>query len=128
MKVELQANKIVIYGTTPYACPVFQLSSIWKALTENLLIFGIVLFIVGFVMLFFGVLMTHLMIFITAYFLSFAVLTGIFTAILRPDSSTLAIYFSLLLIMFLSTLIAYGLTRLVKVSIFFIGACTSLFI
>jgi hypothetical protein len=42
---------------------------------------------------------------------------------LRPDSSTIAIYFSLLFILFLSTLIAYGLTKLVNVSIFFIGAC-----
>jgi hypothetical protein len=76
-------------------------------------------------MLFFGVLMTHLMIFIAAYFLSFAVLTMISTAFLRPDSSTLTIYFALLIILFLSTLIAYALTRLVKVSIFCIGACKS---
>lgn len=79
-------------------------------------------------MLFFGILMTHLMIFLAAYFLSFAVLTGIFTAFLGPESSTLAIYFSLLFILFLATLIAYGLTRLVNVSIFFIGACTSILI
>jgi hypothetical protein len=63
------------------------------------------------------------MIFIAAYFLSFAVLTMVATAFLRADSSTLAIYFCLLAILFLSTLIAYGLARLVKVSIFFIGAC-----
>jgi hypothetical protein len=81
---------------------------------------------VGFVMLFFGVLMTHLMIFITAYFLSFAVLALISSSFLRPDSSTIAIYFALLLILFLSTLIAYSLTRLVNVSIFFIGACKPL--
>ena len=74
-------------------------------------------------MLFYGVLMTHLMIFLAAYFLSFALLTGIFTAFLGINSSRIAIYFSLLLILFLSTLIAYGLTKLVNVSIFFIGAC-----
>lgn len=74
-------------------------------------------------MLFFGVLMTHLMIFIAAYFLSFAMLALIASSFLRPDSSTVVIYFSLLLILFLSTLIAYALTRLVNVSIFFIGAC-----
>jgi hypothetical protein len=118
-------TNLVIYGTTSYACPVFELSSIWTALTDNSLIFGIILFVVGFIMLFFGILMTHLMIFIAAYFLSFAVLLGIFTAFLRPDSSTIAIYFSLLFILFLSTLIAYGLTRLVNVSIFFIGACNN---
>ena len=75
-------------------------------------------------MLFYGILMTHLMIFLTAYFLSFAVLIIIFSAILTPDSSRIAIYFSLLFILFLSTLIAYALTRLVNVSIFCIGACT----
>lgn len=69
--------------------------------------------------------MTHLMIFLTAYFLSFAVLIGIFTAFLAPNSNQVAIYFSLLVILFLSTLIAYGLTRLVNLSIFFIGACNS---
>lgn len=116
----------MIYGNTPFACPVFEISSLWKALEDNLFIFGIIMLIVGFIMLFFGILMTHLMIFITAYFLSFAVLAAIFTAFLTPESSTLAIYFSLLLILFLSTLIAYGLTRLVNVSIFFIGACTYL--
>lgn len=106
-----------------YACPVFELSSIWSALTDNLLIFGFILFVVGFIMLFYGILMTHLMIFLAAYFLSFAILFGIFTAFLSPDSSTIAIYFSLLLILFLSTLTAYSLTKLVNVSVFFIGAC-----
>lgn len=72
--------------------------------------------------------MTHLMIFIGAYFLSFAVLMGVATAFLTPDSSTVAIYFVLLLILFLATLIAYALTRLVNVSIFFIGACKQLLI
>jgi hypothetical protein len=81
------------------------------------------MFIVGFVMLFFGVLMTPLMIFIAAYFLSFATLALIASTFLRPDSSTITIYFALLGILFLSTLIAYGLARLVNVSIFFIGAC-----
>lgn len=73
-------------------------------------------------MLFYGILMTHLMIFLTAYFLAFAVLVSIFSAILTPESSRVTIYFSLLLILFLSTAIAYGLTRLVNVSIFCIGA------
>ena len=110
---------------SPYACPVFELSSIWRALSENKLVFGVVLVIIGFVMLFFGILMTHLMIFITAYMLSFAALATLFTAFLRPDSNTLEIYFALLFILFASTLIAYSMTKLVKVSIFFIGACKS---
>lgn len=103
----------------------FELSSIWQALSDNKIIFGVILVVVGFIMLFYGILMTHLMIFLTAYFLTFAVLASIFTAFLTPESSTIAIYFSLLLILFLSTLAAYGLTKLVNVSIFFIGACTS---
>jgi len=74
-------------------------------------------------MLFYGILMTHLMIFLAAYFLSFAALMGIFSAFLGPDSNRIAIYFSLLFILFISTLVAYALTRLVDVSIFFIGAC-----
>jgi|JI9StandDraft_2_1071091.scaffolds.fasta_scaffold1078113_1 hypothetical protein len=109
---------------SPYACPVFELSSLWTALEDNKFIFGIVMFVVGFVMLFYGILMTHLMIFLTAYFLTFAVLASIFTAFLTPDSSRVAIYFSLLFIIFLSTLSAYGLSKLVNVSIFFIGACS----
>lgn len=124
----LDMDKLIIYGTSPYACPVFSLGSIWKALTENSFIFGVVLFVMGFIMLFFGILMTHLMIFIAAYFLSFAVLMGVATAFLTPESSTIAIYFALLFILFLATLIAYALTRLVKVSIFFIGACKQLLI
>lgn len=74
-------------------------------------------------MLFYGILMTHLMIFLTSYFLTFAVLASILSAFLTPESSRIAIYFSLLLIIFLSTLVAYGLTKLVNVSVFFIGAC-----
>jgi hypothetical protein len=81
------------------------------------------MFVVGFIMLFYGILMTHLMIFLAAYFLSFAALIGIFTAFLGPDSSRIVIYFTLLFILFISTLVAYALTRLVDVSIFFIGAC-----
>ena len=118
--------KLVIKGKSPHACPVFQLSSIWTAISDNAWIFGIILIMVGFIMLFFGVLMTHLMIFISAYFLSFAILGSIFTAILGPESSRVGIYFSLLLILFLSTLFAYGLTKLVNVSIFFIGACKTI--
>lgn len=113
-----------IKAKTSSACPVFQISSLWVALSENSLIFGILIFVLGFIMLFYGILMTHLMIFLTSYFVSFAVIGGIFTTFLGPESSRLAIYFSLLFILFLSTLVAYGLTRMVKVSIFFIGACT----
>jgi len=78
-------------------------------------------------MLFFGILMTHLMIFLASYFMSFALLIGIATAFIGPDSSKLVIYFTLLFILFLATVIAYSLTRLVNFSVFFIGACKHLF-
>jgi hypothetical protein len=86
------------------------------------------MFVIGFIMLFYGILMTHLMIFLAAYFLSFAATMGIFTTFLGPESSRIVIYFSLLFILFISTLIAYALTRLVEVSIFFIGACKNILI
>lgn len=89
VRAQVKGEQMVIYGMSPYACPVFELSSIWKALTENQLIFGVLMVIVGFVMLFFGILTTHLMIFISAYLLSFAALSAIVTIFLRPDSNTL---------------------------------------
>jgi len=119
---------LTINGKSPHGCPVFQLSSIYAAISDNSWIFGIILIAVGFIMLFFGVLMTHVVIFVSAYFLSFAVLVSIFTAFMGPESSRLAIYFALLLVLFLATLIAYALTRLVNVSIFLIGACNFDFI
>jgi len=73
--------------------------------------------------MFYGILMTSLIIFLTSYFISFAVLTGIATAFLGINSSTIAIYFALLIIVFLSTLLAYGITKLLDVSVFFVGAC-----
>ena len=97
-------------------------------MSENSLIFGIILVIVGFQMLFFGLVMIQVTIFIAAYFLSFVVLGAIFTLILGPDSSLIAIYFSLLLILFVSTLLGYGSTKLVGTSIFFVGACNKLLI
>jgi hypothetical protein len=117
-------DTLLIFGQTPYACPVFELSSFWVALEDNKFIIGIVMLVVGFIMLFFGILMTQLMIFLTAYFLTFIVLASLFSLLLTTESSRVAIYFALLLTIFLSTLIAYGLTRFVNVSIFFIGACT----
>lgn len=74
-------------------------------------------------MLFYGLLMINLTVFIAGYFISFAILGGIFTVFLGPNSSSIAVYFSLLFILLASTLIAYGLTKLINVSIFFIGAC-----
>ena len=126
--VDLDMERLIIAGQTPYACPIFELNSLWQALSDNRIIFGIIIFSLGFIMLFYGILMTHLMIFLTSYFLTFALLTSIFTLFLTPQSSRLTIYFSLLFILFVSTIIAYSLTKLVNFSIFFIGACTYLLI
>lgn len=90
------------------------------------MILGIILFIIGFQMLFYGLLMINVTVFIAGYFISFAILGGIFTVFLGPNSSSIAVYFSLLFILLASTLIAYGLTKLINVSIFFIGACNLL--
>jgi hypothetical protein len=79
----------------------------------------------GFNMLFYGLLMINLTVFIAGYFISFAILGGIFTVFLTPDTSSITVYFSLLFLLLASTLIAYGLTKLINVSIFFIGACNN---
>ena len=79
-------------------------------------------------MLFYGLLMINLTVFIAGYFISFALLAAIFTIFLGPNSSSIAVYFSLIFILLASTLIAYGLTKLINISIFFIGACTIMFI
>lgn len=79
-------------------------------------------------MLFYGIFMTHLLIFVSAYVLTFVVLAWIFSSFLTPYSSQITIYFSLLIILFLSTLVAYTLSKLVNISIFFIGACKYKFI
>ena len=81
------------------------------------------MFALGFQLLFYGLLMINVTVFIAGYFISFAIYGGIFTVFLGPDSSTIVVYFSLLFILLASTLTAYGLTRLINVSIFFIGAC-----
>lgn len=79
-------------------------------------------------MLFYGLLMINLTVFIAGYFISFAILGGIFTVFLGPNSSSISVYFSLLFILLASTLIAYGLTKLINLSIFFIGACNHIII
>src|SRR5690606_32000314 len=105
-------SSLVIKGESAYGCPVFQISSLWTTLEEHSVIFGIILFVLGFQMLFYGLLMINVTVFIAGYFISFAILGGIFTVFLGPDSSSIAVYFSLLFILLASTLIAYGLTKI----------------
>lgn len=116
-------NVLVITGESSSGCPVFQISSLWTTLEEHQVILGIILFLLGFQLLFYGLLMINVTVFIAGYFVSFAIYGGIFTVFLGPDSTSIAVYFSLLFILLASTLTAYGLTKLINVSIFFIGAC-----
>lgn len=48
--------------------------------------------------------------------------TAVFTVIISPHSSTIVIYLCFLFILFVSTLLAYGITKLVGISLFFVGA------
>lgn len=112
----------MIKGNSEYGCPVFEVSSIWKVFEDNWILIGIVLFIVGAHMLFFGRATIETTIFIAGFLISFAVLGAIFTIFVNPHSSTFVIYFCFLFLLFLSTMLAYGITRLVGVSIFFVGA------
>ena len=89
----------------------------------NIILWSIIVFLLGFQLLFYGLLMINVTVFIAGYFISFAIYGGIFTVFLGPDSSSIAVYFSLLFILLASTLSAYGLTKLINISIFFIGAC-----
>jgi hypothetical protein len=123
VRFENNGSRLVIRGESAYGCPVFQISSLWTTLEEHQLILGIILFLLGFQLLFYGLMMINLTVFIAGYFISFAIYGGIFTVFLGPDSSSIAVYFSLLFILLASTLTAYGLTRLINLSIFFIGAC-----
>lgn len=95
-------------------------------MSDNAIIFGIVLFLVGVMELLFGRKMLQPTIFIAAYCLSFAVLGGIATElIVSPTSSLLLIYLVLLLVLFLSSCIAYFIMGASHISIFCVGACTN---
>jgi hypothetical protein len=45
-------------ANSQYGCPIFEISSIWQAISDNLIIFGIILTLVGALTLFYGILMT----------------------------------------------------------------------
>lgn len=118
-------GRLTIVGRSVHGCPALEISSLWEALYDNAIIFGIVLFGAGITELFFGRKMLNPTIFIAAYCLSFAVLGGILSGfVLKPDSSLILIYFSLLLALFLSSCIAYVVMGMTHISMFVVGACT----
>jgi hypothetical protein len=54
------------------------------------------------------------------------VLGSLLTLFISPDSSTITIYGSFIVLLFISCFIGYGATKLIGLSVFFIGACTCL--
>ncbi len=105
-----------------YACPVFQVSNIWKVFEDNWIIIGLIMIVLGLHLLFFGRATIETTIFVAGFLICFAVLGSIFTLFVSPYSSTFIIYFAFLILLFASTMLAYGITKLVNVSIFFVGA------
>lgn len=73
--------------------------------------------------LFFGRAMLVVTIFVAGYFITFVILAAISSLFLKPTTSSIIVYFSLLFVLFLCTVVAYGCTKLIKFSIFLIGAC-----
>ena len=113
-----------INGASKYGCPVFQVSNIWNVFHDNWILIGIILLIVGLYLLFYGRQTLVVTVFVTAFFIMFGILGALATVLVSPYSSTFIVYFSFILIVFLSTLIAYLVTKIINLSIFFVGACT----
>lgn len=65
-------------------------------------------------------------VFIAVMFNSVAAIASIFTLFISPNSSNLAIYSSFIFILFVSCLLGYMATKLISLSVFFIGACNYL--
>lgn len=81
--------------------------------------------VLGLHLLFFGRVTIETTIFIAGFLICFAVLGSMFTLFVGPYSSTFVIYLAFLLLLFASTMLGYGITKLVNVSIFFVGASNS---
>lgn len=82
--------------------------------------------IIGFYLMFYGRSTIDITVFLAATFIALALLGSILTLFVSPNSSTIVIYTSFLLLLFLSCMLGYAATKLITVSIFFIGACTNL--
>lgn len=121
-KYEVGERDLSISGSSKYGCPVFEVSSLWNVFHDNWIIIGILMVLLGLHLLFFGRTAIETTIFIAGFLIILALLVAISTIFISPYSSTFVIYFAFLLILFLSTIVAYGVTKLVNVSLFFVGA------
>ena len=118
-------NEIIkIDGASRYGCPVFQVSSIWNVFQDNWILIGLILMVIGAYLLFYGRETIVVTVFFASFFIVFGILGALSTVFISPYSSTFVVYFSFLLILFLSTIAAYLVTKILNISVFFIGACT----
>lgn len=81
------------------------------------------MFLIGFYLLFYGRSAIDVTVFIAVFFISLLSLGSILTLFVSPNSSSLVIYSTFLFLLFISCLLGYSATKLIKGSIFFIGAC-----
>lgn len=100
-----------------------QMERIWTVIHDNLIFVGLILVIVGGYLLFYGRATIEVAVFLSSFFIIFGILGAIATIFISANSSSFAVYFTFLIILFLSTLFAYFITKIIDYSIFFIGAC-----
>lgn len=81
------------------------------------------MFIIGFYLLFYGRSTIDITIFIAVFFVSLLIIGSLLTLLVSPNSSSLVIYSTFLFLLFFSCLLGYSATKLINISIFFIGAC-----
>lgn len=117
-------EEIVIEGESSSGCPIFQVSSLWTVVEDHYIIFGLVLMVIGFHSLFFGRIALEITIFTAGFFVCMAILGSLLTVFIGPNSKPFVVYLSFILLLLVCTLLSYGITRLVDISLFFVGACT----
>jgi hypothetical protein len=81
------------------------------------------MFLLGFYLLFYGRSAVDITVFLAVFLISMIALGSLLTLFISPNSSNLTIYSSFLLLLFVSCLFGYGATKLIGVSVFFVGAC-----
>lgn len=82
------------------------------------------MFLVGFYLLFYGRSAIDITVFIAAFLVSLLTLGSIITLFVSPNSSSLVIYSTFLFLLFVSCLLGYSATKLIRISVFLVGACT----
>lgn len=86
------------------------------------------MFLLGFYLLFYGRSTIDITVFIAVMMISLATIGSLLTLFISPTSSTLVIYAAFIVLLFVSCLFGYMATKLINVSVFFVGACTIYFI